>query len=225
MSKELMIQNDKPIPGLEDVDRNDLVIPRFKADCKAGAFVNQLNNAMTKELNCILLTRKKGFQMWGEDSKVECRSMDRISGSKYGECAECKRFEWKEIDGEKQKPKCKATYEFLLLSDKQSIPYLMTISTPTSIGKAKKYVSSFIIDRLPLFSVKSLLTMEKKMGDNGSYYVVNFEREEKISPEEQTKLYGLMMKYNLGSKDLDVQPEKTNEFESDEILGPDDFKY
>jgi len=213
MVDDLVVQKGS-IPGLEDAGPEDLVIPRFKASCKSGMFENLLNKAISREIEVILLTRQKGRQKWGEENKVECRSRDRINGNSYGNCEQCGRYQWREEmkeNAEARKELCRGTYDFLLLIPGQSVPFAMTVSTPTSMGPAKKYISSFLVRREPLFSYTTMLSMVEKIRNDGKpYYVINFERGTEVPIEEQKEYQALMNQYRIHNV-MEEAPEVSRE--------------
>lgn len=187
---KLALINDRgQIKGMEGLDRSDITLPRFQANCKSGVFINSLSKEETREINAILLSVRKGYVCWEEGkTKPVCRSNDRITGvdsdREIQSCVECKKCQWGD-NGEK--PTCKATYEFLLLGDKQTVPYALTVKG-ASLKPAKNYMTYFVVNRIPLFSCKTQIIMEQKSGDNGPYYIVTFSR---LGDIEQAELFEL----------------------------------
>jgi len=227
MSNEL-VKADSNIPGLEDAGPEDLVVPRIKMSCKAGVFENVLNKDIAREIECVLLTRQKGRQLWGSDDKIECRSRDRVSGSAYGNCEACGRGKWREEmreDDAERKKLCRATYEFLLLMKGQQVPFAMMVATPTSMGPAKKYISSFLVRREPLFAYTTMMTMVEKTGKSGKpYFVVNFERGTEVPAEDQKKYMDLMNRYRIHEV-VDEAPATEEKAEDLEDANPDDIPF
>lgn len=200
--EETALAQNEAIPGLEHVDREDIVIPRFSFSGKSGMFENLLTTDVSKQVECVLLTRYKGRLKWGDDSKPDCRSKDRITGSKYGTCVTCQFAVWQDemkTDQELRKQLCRPTYDFLLLLPGGNIPYMLSVKAPSSMGPAKKYTSSFIIQRRPLFSCTTVLSSEEHTlpEGKGSYYSLSFDRGAEIAPDDQKDYQALMDKYRI----------------------------
>lgn len=117
---------------------------------------------MTKELLGVIIDHYRCRAYWPGDydaSKAgppDCKSMDGITGSKYGKCKTCEFSQWgsgKEGEGQA----CKAMIRvYVLLKGHYSIlPYLLTLP-PTSAPEQGGYAGS-----LPTYASKLLGRMEK----------------------------------------------------------------
>uniref|UniRef100_A0A6H1ZC00 Uncharacterized protein n=1 Tax=viral metagenome TaxID=1070528 RepID=A0A6H1ZC00_9ZZZZ len=217
MNKDLMNINDKPIPGLENFDpAEDYVISRIKVSGKRGLFDNKVTNMATPKIECVLLTRIKTRTKF-KDGFPECKSLDRVSGSLYGKCQDCQYATEKD---DKDRLSCQPAYEFLLMLEGSNVPYVMSVSTPSSLGPAKRYISSFLVARKPLFSVKTVLSYvekkkeDKETGEKFSYYAMTFEAKDEIDKKDQEIYHKILETFKQSGQKVGVDlPEESAEDE------------
>lgn len=88
------------IPGQEDVEVTDLVIPRLRIDHKEGVFEDSLSNAKYPKIRCVVLGLVKQRIMWDdkvdEGDKPKCKSPDHNNGfpQMSEDVPKNKRFPW-----------------------------------------------------------------------------------------------------------------------------------
>lgn len=211
------------IPGLEQVDQDDIIMPRIKASGKRGLFEDKLSGSATQTLNCILLTRLKTRAKFRPDNSLECGSKDRITGDTYGLCAECQYANAFEQDEQgKDKPSCPQSYTFLLLKGESSVPYKMILSARSAIGPAHNYVSKFLVSKKPLFSVETELSFLEKTAEIGgkkiTYFALVFNAGKETDPKNQ-EIYHKILK-DFSSKielDPEMETEKAEDFSFKEV--------
>ena len=203
MTNELVKVNNQQIAGMEEIAGDDLVLPRYQASFKTGMILNSLTNDEARTKNFVFLSLRKGRVMFfpqGSSEKMpECRSNDRLTGTAYGKCEDCQhRCFGEDAQGNKAKPRCHALYDFLVMSEGQKVPYGLSISTPTSQGIIKKFLTYFIEAGKPMFSQVTQFSFEQMKSKVGnSYYVVKFTKVKDLDEDEQQKYYDLMIKYRI----------------------------
>jgi hypothetical protein len=165
--------------------------------------INSLSGDEARTKNFVFLSFRKGMVMFPPlgkgDRKPECKSNDRITGSLYGRCEDCRYRHFEENEtGDKIKPRCRALYDFLVMSENQTIPYAMSISTPTSQGPVKKLITYFIEANKPMFSQITCMTFEQKTNQAGQpYYVIKFSKVKELTADEMKIYRDLMERYRI----------------------------
>ena len=230
-NNKLVKQNETglaPIPGLEDSSTEDLVIPRIKVSGKRGLFENQMNAAAFPKLDCVLLTRLKSRAKF-VDNFPECRSFDRVKGSLHGECASC-RFAGAKDD--KGRLVCPLSYDFLLMLDGNTIPYVMTVSSLSALNPARKYVATFLTEGKPLYAYRSILSYEKKKKENKEtgevfdYFALVFDRGPEVDRKNQEIYHNIMNKFRISSAAAaEVVPEVVPPEDDLEASNPSDIPF
>ena len=201
------------IPGLEQSNHTDIVMPRIKASGKRGLFEDKHTDAATAKLECILLTRLKTRAKFNKDNTLECGSKDRVTGDTYGKCLDCSFACMLEQDKDsKDKPSCPLSYTFLLLKKDSSVPYNMILSAKSANVPAKNYISKFLVDRKPLFSVETILSFEEKKSENKktkekfTYFSLVLTMGKEVDPKNQEIYHSLLNEYG-GNIELDPEME------------------
>lgn len=212
MTNELMKVHET-IPGMEDISREDLVIPRLQANCKRGMFENLLTGESMAQLKGVLLCVRKGMVMFDPEmleAKPVCKSFDRKTGTKYGNCEGC---DFRKFNDARNKVLCRATYEFLLKLE-DNLPYALTISTYTSYGQAKKYLTSFVANHEPLYAYETKISMqEEKNKDGKGYYVVKFAKGDKLPEQSQADFNAIMKDFRYKEVvEEELAPVKNDDF-------------
>ena len=183
------------IPGLEDVDREDMVIPTLYPDGKEGFFRDSLDeNATNRTITGVLLTFNKGWKLReGDPPKTTCRSQFGDVGSHGTSCEGCPRR--KRVEG--QRDYCKRVYDLLFIPEGQSLPTIISVGAVTSLGNVKKYITLFSKKlQRPFFAAQTKLTLVKDTNARGqSYYVLTFEKLGDTDGEEMIKFNQLMQLY------------------------------
>jgi len=186
-----------PISGLENMDSEDIAMPTLYVDGKMGIFRNSLDEKEKKDqVKGVLLTYNKGWKYREGDPPVtKCRSFDGQTGTFGTSCEGCPR----RVKQPDSKDFCKRVYDFLFLPEGESMPYILSITQVTSLGEVKKYLTLFAKKlKQPLFSAKSVISLEKTKNKQGyEYFKVKFEKGEDLSQDTQAKLEEIMRLYRF----------------------------
>lgn len=152
----------EPAPlGLEVIDREDMVIPRFsvlqaqpaqKMGVKPGGFLDKLSDEIHETLPGVVLLRvTKGrvyFAEMEDGGGVICASDDRqVPASRIAEpvqagCAGCPRAQWHREGGHNEPPDCAETFTFLVAYD--GMPYFITFKSG-AIKSVKKLLTQLTL--------------------------------------------------------------------------------
>lgn len=189
----------EPAPrGLEEIGREDMVIPRFSIvqptseNGTAGNIRDQVSGDEFEALEYVVLLKvRKGRVYFAEPDAgggVLCASDDRIAPAKRIEhpvqaaCAGCPMAAWSTVGGKRKHPKCQETYTFLLAVD--GLPYFMTFKSG-AIKDVKKLLTQLTLrcrkERLDVFGYQFGITTEEVKFDVGKAYMPRFTDLAKVS--------------------------------------------
>jgi hypothetical protein len=201
---ELAILQELGGVGLEDVDQSDLVMPRLQVKHQKQLFVNPQTNEEFEELEVVLLGMLKQRSLFpavydGENNPPLCRSLDFETGfpradvfpweesgfdlDSYDDetglpCEDCLLKDWGSHPTKPKAPWCEAqhTYPLLILGEGGSMtPMIYTVSK-TGLTPSKNYVSYFVTNKKPMFTVVTRLTLDAARKGGNDYSVPRFER-------------------------------------------------
>ena len=182
-------KHDGPVRGKDNIQQEDLLIPRVKLlqflspeviddknELKAGMFVNSLTGGFLGEtVDFIALNTAISRIKWVSkeiNSGIDCISLDGSTGSRHGDCKKCKFMEWQEGEkGERIAPACNRfmNYPSLLLPELAALVMVSFTRTSTKTGKK---LSSLISQRPgDTFLWKYRLSSELIDGEKGKYYI------------------------------------------------------
>ena len=183
------------IPGQENIDMEDISLQTLYPDGKAGYFRDSLDEKSKKEtLTGVLLTFNKGYKFReGDPPKTTCRSFFGDFGSHGTACEGCP----KRLKQEGVKDYCKRVYDWLFIPDGQDMPAIVSITSITSLGNIKKFITVMAKQRQkPFYAAKVKLSMDAAKSAAGfSYYLINFEIMGDTSAEQQAKYAKIMELY------------------------------
>lgn len=197
MTNELMKKDEllPAIPGLENIDMEDIVIPALYPDGKMGYFRDSLDEKAKQEtVTGVILTYNKGWKLReGDPPKTTCRSRFGDVGTFGTNCEGCPQRQ--RVEGKKDY--CKRVYDFLFIPDGQDMPAIISINAVTSLNNVKKYLTLFSKKlQRPLFSAKTKISLVQDKNAKGqTYFVVNFEKLADIPATDLAKFEKLMALY------------------------------
>lgn len=187
------------IPGFEEFDKADLVMPRYRLvqgtskdipdkNKRLGHWWNQVEAISTPTLKAVVL-RFKHSRVFFEPGNftgdsVQCQSNDgrvpvaRFSGVFAQTCENCPNANWGD-NGEK--PLCSMGYTFLCVDVASGMPFMMTWSG-TAVKLARQFITAMIGKKRPSYSL--VCTFESKYieEERGSWYVPTFAIEPMTDP-------------------------------------------
>jgi len=174
--------------GLENWDTRDFVLPQLRIrqptsdvdNVAEGQFYDVLTHEAYDTVHVVFLKSSWGRMYFDRDQGVLlCRSVDRIHPSPSVEnppsslCATCQYSFWEDD----RPPKCREVLNNILLVSPEkefkienASPYLMTIAG-ASLKPMRLFVSGLAAKRKPIYSVVTRMSLEKKSGAVGKYYV------------------------------------------------------
>lgn len=203
-----------PPRGLEEVDREDMVIPRFNIvqpgsevvlneTGTAGRFRDAISGEEYEQLDEIVLLKvRKGRVFFAGDEDPEegvvCASDDRVLPAARIErpvqdaCAGCPMSEWRQIGNKRKHPKCQETYTLLIAHE--GMPYFITLKS-SAIKDVKKLLTQLRLkagkERLDAFAYSFDVGLEMVKFDQGGAYMPRFVNVKRVSDDDY-ELYGAM---------------------------------
>lgn len=197
--------------GLEEVDRTDMVIPRFSivqpmsdgSETSMGMIRDAISGEDFEGLEGVVLlkVRKGRIYFAKDDDDAEgliCASDDRVFPAKRIEspvstsCAGCPSSEWVTVNGRRKPPACGEDYTFLLTHD--GMPYFMSFKS-AAIKDVKKLLTQLTLkcrkERLDSFAFQFDVGTEKVKYDTGFAYQPRFANLKKVSKAD-LELYAAM---------------------------------
>jgi hypothetical protein len=169
------------IEGLEDMGRRDIVLPRktivqltSKKSEQYGGFFDNLTQQATKTIDAVILQIKHDRTLWSGDpgqEGPECKSVDGITGSQYGACANCQFNTDNNADlWNKGMKRCSLGYMLLAVDEADGTMFIFSASK-TSAKPVKPLISQFVNRRKPPFAFVSRFENVKVTNDANTYYV------------------------------------------------------
>lgn len=191
--------------GLEDVGREDIVIPRLsivQPTSKVGTpghFRDVVAGEDVKRLEGLVpLKWRKGrvFFEKPEDKEPCCASDDRVRPAKRIEhpvrdvCAGCPASGWTEENGKRKHPKCQETYTLLCVW--RGSPYFLTFKS-SAIGPVKRLLTQLSLTaarlRKDAFAFRFDVGLEEQVFTVGKAFVPKFENLKPIADAAEVETY------------------------------------
>lgn len=210
--EEFLASHGGAIPGLETVESDDVSLAIIKIDHKTGTFVDSLTGQSYSEIDGVLLGLLKQRIMWDTDLSAKnglmCKSRDAKIGTpresfpwaKFKErkgvepvgsdeiaCATCPFAEWGSHP-QRDSSWCALQYTFPVVvgTDSNNVTGLLSLQR-SGVKPAKSYVSGFIRDAIPMFSVRTTITLTRAENGGTVYYTPKFARGEAVEDVEAWK--------------------------------------
>lgn len=181
------IPDDYAREGMEDIDRDDLTLPRVrviqptsKLEGERGHFHHNLTGECVGSMNAVLLKITKTRVYWDPDDLAAppvCATDDNKRpraehAGKFtptGLCKDCAHAVWGE---DRTPPDCRLTYTFLAADrDHDDMPFLIGLAG-SSAKNAKKLISTFFLRGAPLWSRPVVIHSMEVKNDKGRFYEV-----------------------------------------------------
>lgn len=207
--------------GLENWETRDLILPQLRIrqptsdvdDVPEGTFYNVLTHEYYETLYVIFLKSSWGRLYFDrEEGVLICKSVDRIQPSPSIEnppasvCAACPYSKWEN----NEPPKCREVLNNILMAAPDSpetfdidhfSPYLMTVAG-TSLKPMRAFVSALIARKRPIYSVVAKLSLEKKTGNVGKFYVLKISIDRYLSEDDITKVREAISMYAAKTEEV-----------------------
>lgn len=236
-NKDLQLKSevDGAIPGLENVDQGDIIIPRLdlmqktsKAvereddPAKPGDYVNTITGIITAPpFEVVPIFFNKAAILFGENAgdEIICKAPDGKYGNFHGLCEKCD-YNYK-LWVENEPPKCTAIFQFFcVFADEEpeaATPFIVSMKA-TGAKTAKKWLSAakFAGPKVPLFGVKYSLGSLKKENKAGTFYVPTIAAAGRIDPVPYFVLYEMIFDaFNAGAIKADLDDVFKDDDEND----------
>lgn len=203
---ELALLQELGTVGLEDVDQADLTLPWMKIRHPRQLFVHPHTNEEFEELEVILLGVVKQRSLFppeleGDGGAPLCKSFDHdegfptnveefpwdASGFERPEdganvslsCDDCRLKEFGTNPKNPKAPWCSERHVYpTLIMDPETGAYVPVLlaAQKTSIRPSKNYLSWFVTNKRPMFTVVTLLSLDAERRGTNEYSIIRFER-------------------------------------------------
>lgn len=173
-----------PILSLRQNSSSSSTIPE---ETRPGQLYTSQSDHVGDTLEFIPVYTHNIRKKWGEE-KIDCQSLDGVTGSRYGSCKECPygRYE------PGLRPDCSSgTSYYILTSDLKHIYRIDFIKTSAKAGRAIRQLS------LPpaMWSRSFVLSAKKVVGNNRNYFELNVTATNSRTSEEVSKVCDLLYEY------------------------------
>lgn len=184
-------------------DMPQVDLPRIRIDTKTGEFVHDYGDRWHSLEAVIIKAHDQSRVMWPSDFKRGnqplCKSVDGRQPverdpdlNPYGSLAEdgrrsclgCPQAEWVETPAERLKPACAEVVNLLLVEIETEMPGVLSLARTRY--RTGQNLSSFWAMTNFRFTVRLTTHLEK--GPSGEWYMVEFQRSEKLSREQSRAL-------------------------------------
>lgn len=182
------IPDDYAREGMEDIDRDDLIIPRIrviqptttKFEGPPGTFHQNLTGKTKESLRVVLFKVTKTRVYWDREDRSApaiCASDDNSTPrpqyankcSPTNSCKNCAHSVW---GPDRQPPDCRLVYAFLAADmDDDDMPFIIGLSG-TSAKNAKRVISTFFLKNKPLWSEPVTVTSLEVKNDEGRWFEI-----------------------------------------------------
>lgn len=197
------------IPGLETVRSEDLALPIIQIDHKKNAFVDKLTGQEYATLDVVMLGLLKQRVMWPSDLDSKdgllCKSQDGSTGTprekfpwpefKKGggveplnathiECETCTFAKW-DSHPKNATPWCSLQHVYpVVIGDSTDVTGLLTLQR-SAIKPSNGYISGFVREGRPMFTVRTLISLNSNRNGSVEYSTPSFKRGDN-TPEDIT---------------------------------------
>jgi len=161
---------------------------KIPAETKVGQLYTSQSEHVGDELEFIPVYTHNNRVRWGDDDKIECQSMDGLTGNRYGTCNTCPYGQF--VKGER--PQCSpgSTY-YVVTPDVKSIYRIDFTKTSAKAGKNIRQLS------LPpkMWSRVFTLGVEKMVTGKNTYYVLKTNATAQRTTEDVSKVCDMLFEY------------------------------
>lgn len=201
MSNLPAVVDDDLNVGLEDVEPDDLSIPRLQVVGAEAVFKDSLSGEKFPELDAVILGLIKQRVLWQPvmpetPTGPLCRSYDHKAGNPGKDfpwkasgfprpdldddeacppvsCADCKLKEWGTHPKRDNVPWCTEQYTFAVITENG--PAILTFQG-SGVKPTKGYLTSFVRAKTPMFTVRTKITLIAKSRGTVEYAVPAFQK-------------------------------------------------
>lgn len=169
------------------------------SNAEEGTFYHTAKQTAAKEMPVTILGFRMARSHWvdttgdGDPDTIACRSDDGIHSTEGKPCGTCPNSAWVE----KTPPPCGLSFVFMCL-DKDGDPFLLR-AKGTSFNAARKFISTCVGARKPLFAYDVVLESKFIEGKRRKYYITVFRRGA-VRDYEVVKKYAELAEHHLSDK-------------------------
>ena len=190
---ELATKKGEAILGLENLGREDIVMPKIKllqatsmevssGKAKPGQFFNLTTDEVLDTVDDIVLlclghSRIKFQQPFKRGAQPLCRSFDGICSTDGVVCKTCKDCDWNSLEEGQTKPACNMGYTWLAVKYDENgnfgVPFRFIVSG-AGVSELKKFITTLSTTGYPPFIFRAQISSEQKTSDQGVYFIPKF---------------------------------------------------
>lgn len=231
------LNNGELIVGQENVETEDIVIPRVRllqpispevVDRKgnAGDFINSMTGETLKEMDILIFWYLKSRLLFnralpgGNNEGIACRSVDGKVSLDGKKCGGCPATMWDTLTEEQRRqgqksrgPECDTVHNFpclILNSNTPELPISLSLRR-TSANQAKQLISLVKLSRINWWNTIFRVTSKLTRNDRGAFYVYEVKTARPATEDERKK--GEMFYRGLATgRKLVVHEEEKDDF-------------
>ena len=206
MSKQIKKKEDTGLTvvdaptGFEDVEMDDLIIPRLKllqslslgvvsGDGKPGQFQNSVTEEVfDSPVEIVPLSFKKSAVYLVPGEGLKCRSDDGITSINNDKCEDCPFGEYWKVFKENKPPKCCGTYDYVVVTkdsitdDIPNVSLFTFMKTGYKLGR--KLISMARLGGKYLYSKSYSIGSTPEKGDMGPYQGITIKPSGNLNADE-----------------------------------------
>lgn len=217
--------------GLEDVSREDIIIPRIQITQpmskhgKAGHYYDVVADENVAKLEGVVpLKWRKGrvFFEKPEDKEPRCasddrrRPADRIETPIRPECAGCPMSLWTDEAGKRKHPKCQETYTLLMVW--KGGPYFVTFKS-SAIAAVKRLLTQLTLQasrlRKDVFAFTFDMALEERAFEVGKAFLPKFENLRQVTDAEAATYASIFDTYATVAPTFDPPAESPTPYDGE----------
>jgi hypothetical protein len=161
---------------------------KIPAETKAGQLYTSQSVHLGDSLDFIPVFTHNNRKRWGDDDKIECQSLDGITGNKYGNCKTCPYGQFVKD----QRPQCSPGSTFYVVTE--DLKNLYSIDFTKTSAKAGKNIRQL---SLPpnMWSRVFTLASEKQQNSKNTYFTLKTTATARRTSEQVSKVCDLLFEY------------------------------
>lgn len=181
-------------------------------NCQEGEMYTTLADHLGNSTVIIPILTHDVRKKWGDDNRIECMSLDGVTGNRYGQCGPCPYGKY--VEG--QRMQCsKGTTYYATDESFTSLYKIDFLKTSAKAGRAIRRLS-----RPPaLWARKFTLSTEKQKGTQGTYYTFEVRAGEKTTDEERAICDAL---YDFFKPNYELAQQRARSYVGDSATSNDD---
>jgi len=161
---------------------------KVPAETKVGQLYTSQSVHIGDEITVLPIHTHNIRVRWGEDDKIECQSMDGITGNRYGSCKACPYGQF--VKGER--PACSPGSTYYVVSE--NLQNIYRIDFTKTSAKAGKNIRQLALAP-NMWSRAFTISVEKVVTGKNTYYTLKTSVQAKFTPEAVSKACDILYDY------------------------------